>query len=150
MTVSTRKRLPSIRLIMDKIHAPVLVGCFGNRYRPAMQAHALAATHPHVYLQAFEAVDSMHAFVVHEPALPSEHDLDTQVTEPWARVGDVTNAHAQRGLIFGLAALVPSRTLQQGQPTRSFHSLKRLVADLTLDQYLRSHLTRVACSKRHE
>jgi len=61
------------------------------------------------------------AFVVHEPPLPSEHDLDAQVTdEPWARVGDVPNAHAQRGLIFGVAALVPGRTPQQRQATRRF------------------------------
>src|SRR5215510_8505760 len=39
---------PSVsELIVDEIHAPVLVGCRGGRHWPAMQTDALSASDPH-------------------------------------------------------------------------------------------------------
>jgi len=39
--------------------------------------------------------------------------------EPWSRVGDVADAHAQGRLISCLAAVVPRRSLHLGQSARA-------------------------------
>jgi hypothetical protein len=93
MTVRIRNRRPIGELIVNEIHAPVLVGGGRDRHWTPMQADPLTPPHPHSDLQPFEPVQPVHALVVHRPPLPSKHDLDAQIPESRTRIGNVANAH---------------------------------------------------------
>jgi hypothetical protein len=80
-----------------------------------------APAYPHAQLQSFEPIQPAHPFLVHWPSLPSQHDVDALVPEPWPLVGDVTDPHPQYRLVFGNAALVPGSSRKPGQPTRTNH-----------------------------
>lgn len=69
------KRLSVEQLVMDKIHAPALVGALRLGHRAAMQAHVLAATRAHAYLQALEPIPPIDP-LVHGPSFASQHHVD--------------------------------------------------------------------------
>src|SRR5215510_15348681 len=71
----------------------------------------------------------MHALVIYDPALPPEHDLDAQVSEPRTRIGNVANAHPQWRLVSCPAAQVPGGALEQGQPARTLHAHLEVLVD---------------------
>src|SRR5580658_342864 len=87
-----------------------------------MQAHVLATSHAHAYLQAFQPVPTMDALLVHPPALTTEHHVDTQVPEAGPRMCDLPDPQAQRRLISRLALAIPSSVRELGEPNRLAHT----------------------------
>ena len=88
---------------MDEIHAPVLIGGRPARAPSPMQADALAPSDPHPDLQSLEPIEPVDAFVVHDPTLPSEHDLDAQIAKPGSSMREV--ADPMRNTDWSLAVL---------------------------------------------
>src|SRR5579864_3245437 len=107
---------------MDKIHAPALVRALRLRGGPSMQAHALATTHAHAYLKAFQPIPTMDTLLVHQPALTTEHHVDTQVPEARSGMCDLPDPQAQCRLISGFALAIPTSVRELGEPNRLTHT----------------------------
>ena len=81
-----------------------------------MQRDMFPPPHAHPQLQAFEAIESSHALLVHGPAVTAQQDPDAQEPEAWPRVRKLADTEAQRRLI-----LLPTLSLalaHRWSPTR--------------------------------
>ena len=56
-----------------------------------MQRDMFPPPHTHPQLQAFEAIESTHALLVHGPAVTAQQDPDAQEPEAWPRGSRVAN-----------------------------------------------------------
>ena len=65
------------QLIVHKIHVPAFVASLRNRCGTAMQAESFPASVTHADMQAFEAVQAVHAVVVDRQAFPTQQDTQT-------------------------------------------------------------------------
>src|ERR1700761_187106 len=92
------KRSTIEQRIMDKIHAPSLMGPTRCRWNTAVLARMLSPTQLVPQLQAFQAIKTPYALHVHRPALTHQHDVNTSVTESRTCLGDFTHALPQPGL----------------------------------------------------
>ena len=94
---------------MHEVHAQPLETPPGCGDQPTVQSHVLAPADAHAQLQTVQAIQPMDAFMVHPPTLAAEHDMDTQIAEPWPRGGDLPNPVAQGTLIPGRTLAIPGR-----------------------------------------
>ena len=94
-------------LVVHEVHAPMLIRSACGHDFAARQGDALAPSDLHAQLQAFEAVEPVHAFLAHGPAFTPEHHQHSQVAESWAAHGDVADALPQRALVACGALGVP-------------------------------------------
>ena len=78
------KRAAVEHLVVDKVHAPVLIRPGRRRRRAALQADALAPLDLHAHLQPFEAIQPVDALLVDRPAFALQHHQHAQVAEPWS------------------------------------------------------------------
>ena len=69
------------------------------RHLAALQRDALAPLDLHAQLQAFEAVQPVHALLADLPALAFEHDEHAQVAKSRSAHGDVADALSQCALV---------------------------------------------------
>ena len=59
-----------------------------------MQCDMFPTPHAHPQLQAFEAIESPHALLVHGPAVTAQQDPDAQEPEAWPRVRELADTEA--------------------------------------------------------
>jgi hypothetical protein len=82
-----------------------------------MECDVLPPPHPHAQLQAIEPVQSSDAFPIHQPAFATQQHQDPQIPKPGPGMGQIANAHPQRGLILRSASSIPDGATELGQPT---------------------------------
>ena len=59
-----------------------------------MQCDMFPTPHAHPQLQAFEAIESPHALLVHGPAVTAQQDPNAQEPEAWPRVRELADTEA--------------------------------------------------------
>ena len=87
-----------------------------------MQRDMFPPPHAHPPLQAFEAIESPHALLVHGPAVTAQQDPDAQEPEAWPRVRELADTEAQRRLILRSTLSSPRPrdcTPRVGRPARN-------------------------------
>ena len=82
-----------------------------------MQRDMLSTPDPHAELQTLQSIEPSHPRAIHEPAFASSEHPDPQRSKPRAAMGQIANAHPQRGLIFRSAASVPRGPTELGEAT---------------------------------
>jgi hypothetical protein len=82
-----------------------------------MPRDVLASLHPYAELQALESIEPSHPLPIHPPALAMQEHPDAQRPKPRAGMGQIANAHPQRGLIFRAASSVPRGSTELGKTT---------------------------------
>lgn len=102
---------------MHEVHAPALAKSRWLWHGATMQTHVLAAANPHPELQTFEPIQTTNPLLVHRPALPTEHDVNTLVAEPRPGVGNLPDPQPQCRLILRLGPPVEGSSRELGQVT---------------------------------
>ena len=72
-----------------------------------MQGHVFAPPDSHAELQAVETIEAPHSFAVHEPTLASQQHPESLVPKPRSRMGEISNAQAERRLILRPTPAIP-------------------------------------------
>jgi len=73
---------PIEQRIRDEVHRPDLIRCRCLDPLDTMRGADMAAWPPEPQIQAFLAVQTPHAFVVHDDALPAQRNVDPAVAIP--------------------------------------------------------------------
>ena len=79
-----------------------------------MQRDMLSMPDLHAELQSLESIEPLHPLPIHPPALAPQEHPDAQSPKPRARMGQISNEHPQRGLIFRSASSVPRGSTELG------------------------------------
>src|SRR4030095_14699881 len=72
-----------MRLVVHKIHTPVLIRSSGRHDFAAQEGDALAPLDLHAHLRGIPAGYPLHPLLARLPAFALEHHEHAQVAEPW-------------------------------------------------------------------